>query len=926
MSNPAHIASVQWGLLTADQIRARSVLRIESSLGKRTRDGKGEGGVSDARLAARFGHVEFVWPVPNGALLKGRPGDQSLLRTLQSICVCCARALHPDRHTCEEKRGTVEAYDPAAPRGRCGPAQEQPTWILYDGLYLRAVFTVPTRLVITPSYVESLLDRAGRPNLMWRAFPVPPLSLRQRTAEQEKKARAEAERKGTRKVPVDDLTVQLRAIVRANQALKGATEPTLNMYLRQETLVYAWDLRRTEAGCASAQLAAYDLLCRCVARYQDNRLAARSDVQYGAQKESLADRFRGQGVKPKAKFGRLRGTVLSKRQSWVARLVAVMLPLEFEVWDVGVPCWVAAKLRLREGDWVLLNRTPSLHRASMLGHRVRLFPDEQGDVLRIHMAVTTGYNADFDGDEMHIYVPQSEEAKREARELMCVWRHMVCDGEACVGFTQNAVMSAHLSSGTDDTWLPPELTLTTPQLVVVNGRVIAGRWTKETLNGSLLPAVVRLRGEEEAARWLGAAYRHLGDRLPPLSVTLRSLRETAAALRENHASFGWAADHGQCGLHVAIESGAKGSGKNRTQILVEIGQQQDWTGAPMRAGHIHEGFLQGMKPFQHFLHLSAARSALVDTAVHTADTGYLQRCLTMALEGLVMRPDGTIWDYSVAPVRQLEGADLPAATGRWEMIGHHAAMAIMAKLTQANLRSFHNAGTAGAVKLGTRHLRAFLRPNFRNNKFVRRLFKEANGQIEGVRALMVAGIQAVTEGMGVHVPAPYLWLLVRRMTWDGEVRGCSYHRIGREFGPLKQAAFEQPLQTLLQAAQRGATDHCTGPTEACIFSRRFDPTELVAQQGECDRSGTASVHHSRWFSSGGARQLQSTTEGLWGDLSAISSSPPALACEEYRPESPSYCPTSPSYNPTSPPPLPLQEWDCNETAPPPPGPSPPEWE
>ncbi|MBK9497520.1 MAG: hypothetical protein IPO08_23950, partial [Xanthomonadales bacterium] len=890
--------------LTPEQIRARSVLRIETSLGKRTRASKGEGGVSDARLAARFGHVEFVWPVPNGAFLKGRPGDQSILRTLQSICIVCARPLHPEKRTCEEKKGTVEAYDPEDPapqsRPRCGPAVEQPNWILFDGLFLRAVFAGPTTMAITPTYVDQLLARAGQPHLMWHAFPVPPLSLRASSSEAKQP-----------KKKVDDFTVQLRAIVRSSLRVREhPTEPSLVMYLRDDRLIYDWDLRRPHKY-APPPLAAYDVLCRDVARYQNNRLGVRSELQYGALRESIACRFRGNGVQPKAKFGRLRGTVLSKRQMWVARLVIAILPLEFEVWDVGVPAWVAERLRIKEGDWVLLNRAPTLHRASLLGHRVRIFPDEKGDVLRIHMAVTMGYNADFDGDEMHIYVPQSDEAKREARELVCVWRHMVCDGEACVGFTQNAVMSAYLSSGLDDTWLPPELTLTHDQLVVVNGKVIAGHWTKALLNGSLLPAVIRLRGQEEAARWLGTAYRYLADRwLPPLSVTLRSLRETAASLR--HAGGGVVPDRRECGLHVAIESGAKGSGKNRTQILVEIGQQQDWTGAPMPAGHINEGFLQGMKPFQHFLHLAAARSALVDTAVHTADTGYLQRCITMALEGLVQRPDGTIWDHSVYPIRQLEGEGLPAGTGAWEMVGHHAAMAIMAKLTQANLRAFHNAGTAGAVKLGTKHLRAFLRPNFANNKFVRRLFKEANGQIEGVRALLVAGIQAVTEGMGVQVPAPYLWLLVRRMTWDGEVRGCSYHRIGREFGPLKQAAFEQPLQTLLQAAQKRTTDYCTGPTEACIFSRRFDPTD--PQTSQSGFSGNSLTYMSPCLQ---PHRSEYPNLGLWGDLSTVPqpqvSSPPHFshtyveldgdAGLAYDPESPAYVPMSPSYRPTSPEPL-----------------------
>src|SRR5438094_8893027 len=69
---------------------------------------------------------------------------------------------------------------------------------------------------------------------------------------------------------------------------------------------------------------------------------------------------------------------------------------------------------LRDGDIVLFNRQPSLHRMSIMAHRVRVLPDK---TFRLNPTVCPPYNADFDGDEMNLHVPQGEEARTEARLL-----------------------------------------------------------------------------------------------------------------------------------------------------------------------------------------------------------------------------------------------------------------------------------------------------------------------------------------------------------------------------------------------------------------------------------------------------------------------------------------------------------------------------
>ncbi|MCL2607617.1 MAG: DNA-directed RNA polymerase subunit A' [Methanomassiliicoccaceae archaeon] len=78
--------------------------------------------------------------------------------------------------------------------------------------------------------------------------------------------------------------------------------------------------------------------------------------------------------------------------------------------------------QLVDGDVVLFNRQPSLHRMSMMAHRVRIMP---GKTFRFNLCVCPPYNADFDGDEMNLHVLQSDEARAEARILMQVQENIL---------------------------------------------------------------------------------------------------------------------------------------------------------------------------------------------------------------------------------------------------------------------------------------------------------------------------------------------------------------------------------------------------------------------------------------------------------------------------------------------------------------------
>jgi DNA-directed RNA polymerase III subunit RPC1 len=77
---------------------------------------------------------------------------------------------------------------------------------------------------------------------------------------------------------------------------------------------------------------------------------------------------------------------------------------------------------IKDGDIVLFNRQPSLHKLSILSHRVKVRPHR---TFRLNECVCEPYNADFDGDEMNLHVPQTEEACTEATQLMVVQNNLV---------------------------------------------------------------------------------------------------------------------------------------------------------------------------------------------------------------------------------------------------------------------------------------------------------------------------------------------------------------------------------------------------------------------------------------------------------------------------------------------------------------------
>ncbi|XP_040994118.1 DNA-directed RNA polymerase III subunit 1 isoform X2 [Juglans microcarpa x Juglans regia] len=278
----------------------------------------------------------------------------------------------------------------------------------------------------------------------------------------------------------NDITERLKKIIQANASLS------------QELL---------EASSASKCLAGWDILQLEVAQYINSDVRVPFTMQVSKPLGGFVQRLKG-------KQGRFRGNLSGKRVEYTGRTVISPDP-NLKITEVAIPIQMARiltypecvshhnieKLRqcvsngpdkypgarmlthtdgsmrslfpsvrrkladalkygeivhrhLEDGDIVLFNRQPSLHRMSIMCHRARIMPWR---TLRFNESVCNPYNADFDGDEMNMHVPQTEEARTEAVMLMGVQNNLCTpkNGEILVASTQDFLTSSFLITRKD---------------------------------------------------------------------------------------------------------------------------------------------------------------------------------------------------------------------------------------------------------------------------------------------------------------------------------------------------------------------------------------------------------------------------------------------------------------------------------------------
>jgi DNA-directed RNA polymerase subunit A' len=104
---------------------------------------------------------------------------------------------------------------------------------------------------------------------------------------------------------------------------------------------------------------------------------------------------------------------------------------------------------LVDGDVSLFNRQPSLHRMSLMCHKIKVLP---GRSFRLNPSVCNPYNADFDGDEMNLHVPQTEEARAEADILMQVQTQIITpkNGYNIIGCVEDSITGCYILTKSKD--------------------------------------------------------------------------------------------------------------------------------------------------------------------------------------------------------------------------------------------------------------------------------------------------------------------------------------------------------------------------------------------------------------------------------------------------------------------------------------------
>jgi DNA-directed RNA polymerase subunit A' len=433
-----------------------------------------------------FGHIELARPVIHIKFAK------HILDLIRSTCHSCGRVLIPDENIkkalkllqnvgeqegSEAQRRTVRALiKKYKNKGKCphcnakqGTAKIDKPYTYYDDEKKLSPIEVRARLEKISNDDLPLFGfnpKTVRPEWMiLTVLSIPPVTMRPSITLQ------------TGERSEDDLTHKLGDVVRINQRLFE----NINAGAPEIIIEDLWDLLQYH-----------------ITTFFDNAVSQLPPARHrsGQVLKTISSRI-------KSKEGRIRHNLAGKRTDFSARTVISPDPM-ISLNEVGVPLSMAMHLTVPErvtewniehlrafiqrgpkeypganytikpdgrrktitsetkeeileeleigfiverhlinGDVALFNRQPSLHRMSMMCHHIKVLP---GKTFRLNPSVCHPYNADFDGDEMNLHVPQTEEARAEAEVLMLVQTQIISprDGLSVVGCIHDAITGNYL--------------------------------------------------------------------------------------------------------------------------------------------------------------------------------------------------------------------------------------------------------------------------------------------------------------------------------------------------------------------------------------------------------------------------------------------------------------------------------------------------
>ena len=453
--------------------------------------------------------------------------------------------------------------------------------------------------------------------------------------------------------------------------------------------------------------------------------------------------------------------------------------------DIHLEKGYIVERHMQNGDLVLFNRQPSLHKMSIMGHKVRILPFS---TFRLNLSVTSPYNADFDGDEMNLHLPQSLETKAEIAQIMHVPNQIISPQsnrpvmgivqDSCVGikmFTQKGTFVNREVLMNLLMWLPdfngdipipailkPEslwsgkqlISLILPKVnllrfsavhdskyesvihpadtrvIIEKGQLLSGTMCKKTVGtsgGGLIHIIWNEHGPIETMKFFNATQKLVNNWLLESGFTVgicdaiateevnlniastlnkakvdvkdvlieaqdgnlkcqpgKSMLETFEAkvnkilneARDTVGKFVQNSLSSRNHIKEMVVAGSKGSYINLSQIIACVGQQnvegkripfsfnrrtlphftKDDFG-PESRGFVENSYLSGLTAQEFFFHAMGGREGLIDTAVKTSETGYIQRRLVKALEDVMVKYDGTVRNSNNQIIQFLYGED-----------------------------------------------------------------------------------------------------------------------------------------------------------------------------------------------------------------------------------------------------------------------------
>ena len=482
--------------------------------------------------------------------------------------------------------------------------------------------------------------------------------------------------------------------------------------------------------------------------FDNSRKASAVKSESNRPLKSLSDSLKG-------KQGRFRQNLLGKRVDYSARSVIVVGP-ELKMGECGLPKLMAAELykpfiirkliergivktvksakkivdrrepviwdileNVMKGHPVLLNRAPTLHRLGIQAFQPKLI---EGKAIQLHPLACTAFNADFDGDQMAVHLPLSNEAVLEAQILMLQSHNILnpANGAPITVPSQDMVLGLYYitklrpgAKGEGLSFYGPEeaiiayndgkCDLHAPVKVLVDdivegqpvkhivetsvGRVVVNQIipeelgfvndiiSKKSLRG-IIARVIKAVGMARACAFLdgiknlgyhmsyvaGLSF-NLDDIIIPVekeAIVAKGQREVEEITNNYNMGFitdnerynqvidAWThvndelgdvlmkemteADQGFNAVYMMLDSGARGSQDQIKQLsgmrgLMAKPQKAGAEGAQIIENPILSNFKEGMSVLEYFIASHGARKGLADTAMKTADAGYLTRRL-----------------------------------------------------------------------------------------------------------------------------------------------------------------------------------------------------------------------------------------------------------------------------------------------------------